>query len=90
MSSRDKNPQIYIRGFSRRTTRDDVKDAFRKCGKIREVQLKNGYAFVEFDDYLDAEDAVDRMHGKNLDGYRLTVEPAGRDRRGGRGGRRGP
>jgi len=42
--------------------------------------MKNGYAFVEFDDYLDAEEAVDRCHGKSLDGSRLTVEPAGRDR----------
>jgi len=96
MSSRDKNPQLYIRGFSRRTTRDDLKDAFRKYGKIREVQLKNGYAFIEYDDYYDAEEAADRMHGKSLDGYRLTVEPAGRDRRRGSsrnrdgGGRRGP
>ena len=38
MSSKgNKNPQIYIRGFSRKTTKDDIREAFKKYGRIREV-----------------------------------------------------
>jgi len=91
MSSRDKNPQVYVRGFSRRSTKDDLKDIFRKYGKIKEVQLKNDFAFIvhlvnaglpqEYYDYYDAEEAIERMHGRTIEGYKLIVEPAGRDRK---------
>jgi arginine/serine-rich splicing factor 7 len=93
MSSSDKNNVVYIRGFSRRASREDIKDIFRKYGRIKDVQLKNGFAFVHFDDYYDAEESVDALNGKNVDGYRLTVEPAGRDWRKNRNNdreRRGP
>lgn len=52
--------------------------------------MKVGYCFVVsqkvfiskvYEDYKDAEYAVKKMHGKELHGHRLTVEPAGRDRR---------
>lgn len=33
-------------GFSRRTTRDDIKDKFKTYGKIHDIKLKNGFAFI--------------------------------------------
>ncbi len=42
--------------FPRRTTSDDIRDAFRSYGKIRDVNMKNGFCFIEFIDYRDAED----------------------------------
>lgn len=46
MSSKDRNCLVYIRGFSKRTVKEDIKDTFRKYGKIRDINMKNGYAFV--------------------------------------------
>ena len=39
------------------------------CGII----MKNGYAFVDFKDYRDADDAVHDLHGQELLGERLAV-----------------
>lgn len=36
--------------------------------------VKNGFAFVSFDDSKDAEDAYQEMHGANIRGSRIIVE----------------
>lgn len=41
-----KNSQVYVSRFSRNTTEDDLSDAFKQYGKIREISMKNGYAFL--------------------------------------------
>jgi len=62
----------------------DLEDFFHKYGKLRDVIIKNGFAFVEFDDARDAEDAAHYLNGKELCGERVIVEltkrpPKGRD-----------
>ena len=56
----------------------DIEDLFYKYGKIKYIDLKNRrgppFAFVEFDDPLDADDAIDGRDGYNFDGYKLRVE----------------
>ncbi|BFZ11918.1 hypothetical protein BsWGS_14956 [Bradybaena similaris] len=88
--------RIYIGRLSHHAREKDVEKFFRSYGKIRDIMLKNGYGFVEFDDYRDADDAVYELNGKELCGERVSVEhargPRGDDSfRGGRGfrGRRG-
>lgn len=85
--------RVFVGGLTYKVRERDIEKFFRKYGRIREVSMKNGYAFVEFEDYRDAEDAVYEMNGKDLMGDRVTVErargtPRGSDRWRGRDGGR--
>lgn len=78
MSSRERsrNPQIYISKLSSVIREKDLEDKFSKYGDIRRVQLKNGYAFIEYFDYKDAEYAIERMDGRSWEGHRIVVQPS--------------
>uniref|UniRef100_T1HFF2 Splicing factor, arginine/serine-rich 1 n=1 Tax=Rhodnius prolixus TaxID=13249 RepID=T1HFF2_RHOPR len=84
--------RIYVGNLPPDIRTKDIQDLFYKFGKITCVDLKNRrgppFAFVEFEDSRDAEDAVHGRDGHDYDGYRLRVEfPRG----GGPSGyRRGP
>ncbi|OZJ03649.1 hypothetical protein BZG36_03935 [Bifiguratus adelaidae] len=54
----------------------DIEDLFARNGRIRDVSMKTGYCFVEFEDPRDAEDAIRDLDGYRLDGERLMVEYA--------------
>lgn len=65
----------------------DIERFFRSEGKIREVLMKDGFAFVEFDHTEDAEAAVRHLNGRDINGERVHVEfakgsPRGRESRG--------
>ncbi|CAG9319590.1 unnamed protein product [Blepharisma stoltei] len=72
--------RIYVGRLDRRTHARDLEDAFRRYGRIRDVELKRDYAFIEFYESRDAEDAVRDMDGRRFDGSRIIVEFAGSGR----------
>lgn len=76
--------------ISQRSRERDLEDLFRRYGRLRYCELKLGYAFIDFDDERDAEDAVRALDGYELDGSRLIVEWSRGPRSGGGGGRAGP
>ena len=95
MSRRNPNEsRIYVGNLPPDIREKDVEDLFYKFGKITFIDLKNRkgppFAFVEFEDPRDAEDAVYARDGYDYDGYKLRVEfPRGNDGfsdRGDRGG----
>ncbi|XP_078679944.1 serine/arginine-rich splicing factor 1B-like isoform X2 [Branchiostoma floridae x Branchiostoma belcheri] len=93
MSFANNDCRIYVGNLPPDIRVKDIEDIFYKYGNIRHIDLKNKrgppFAFVEFDDKRDAEDAVRGRDGYNYDGYRLRVEfPRGTSRGGYRGGRR--
>ncbi|XP_048735304.1 serine/arginine-rich splicing factor 6-like isoform X2 [Ostrea edulis] len=80
--------RVYIGRLSHHARERDVERFFKGYGRLRDVMLKNGYGFVEFEDYRDADDAVYELNGKDLAGERVIVEharggPRGDDRRSG-------
>ncbi|KAK3573001.1 hypothetical protein QTP86_012040 [Hemibagrus guttatus] len=77
--------RVFIGRLSPHARERDVEKFFKGYGRIREINLKNGFGFVEFDDHRDADDAVYELNGKELCNERVTIEHA-RSRRGRGGG----
>lgn len=80
---------MYVGGLPEDVRTSEIKDLFGKFGSIRDIDIKaprppggTTFAFIEYDDDRDAEDAVRDRDGYKFDGTRLRVEIA-------RGGRRG-
>ena len=74
--SKEKNPQIFVAKLSSAVREKDLEYEFRKFGDIRNIQLKRGYAFIEYDSYRDAEEAIRDMDGKKIEGQRIVVQHA--------------
>ncbi|XP_014664959.1 PREDICTED: serine/arginine-rich splicing factor 1B-like [Priapulus caudatus] len=76
--SRKNECRVYVGNLPPDIRAKDLEDMFYKFGKIIFIDLKNSrgppFAFIEFDDTRDAEDAVYERDGYNYDGYRLRVE----------------
>ncbi|KIH56161.1 hypothetical protein ANCDUO_13663 [Ancylostoma duodenale] len=91
--------RVYVGNLPPDVREKDIEDIFAKYGKIRFIDIKGGrgplYAFIDFDDPRDADDAVRGRDGYDFDGCRLRVEftrgvgprgPGGRPLNGGYGG----
>lgn len=68
--------RVFVGGLSYHVRERDIERFFKGYGVIKEILLKKGYCFVEFDDYRDADDAVYELNGKELMGERVSVEKA--------------
>ncbi|KAF7035649.1 hypothetical protein CFC21_046473 [Triticum aestivum] len=92
------NTRLYVGRLPSRTRTRDLEDLFGRYGRVRHVDMKHEFAFVEFSDPRDADEARYNLDGRDFDGSRMIVEFAkgvprgqggGGDRdRGGRGGDR--
>ncbi|CAN0860288.1 Serine/arginine-rich splicing factor RSZ22 [Linum grandiflorum] len=82
--------RVYVGNLDPRVTERDLEDEFRKFGVIRSVWVARrppGYAFVDFEDKRDAEDAIREIDGKN--GWRVEMSHNSKDGGGGGRGRGG-
>lgn len=48
MSSRVRNPEVYVKGYGKSIIKDDLKRWFREFGKIVCIQYKGPYSFIVF------------------------------------------
>lgn len=74
--------RVYVGRLNYEVRERDLERFFKGFGRIREISIKNGFGFVEFDDHRDADDAVYELNGKDLLGDRVSVELARGIRRG--------
>ncbi|VDN97118.1 unnamed protein product [Rodentolepis nana] len=68
--------RVYIGRLPSRCSERDIEKFFKGYGRLRDIVLKTGYGFVEFEEERDAEDAVYDLHGRELKGERIIVEHA--------------
>lgn len=75
--------RVFIGRLNPAAREKDVERFFKGYGRIRDIDLKRGFGFVEFDDPRDADDAVYELDGKELCNERVTIEHARLRSRGG-------
>ncbi|KAH9394703.1 nucleic acid binding [Tyrophagus putrescentiae] len=87
MSYKSWNPdcKVYVGNLQDNCLKSEVEGAFSKFGPLKNVWVARnppGFAFVEFEDSRDAEDAVRALDGTRIGSSRVRVEMShGRSRR---------
>ncbi|KAK2708183.1 hypothetical protein QYM36_013943, partial [Artemia franciscana] len=90
-SSTMQKSRLFVGNLLDSVSREDLEYEFSEFGVLKDVwvaQNPRGFAFVEYEDEDDANDAVSNMNGKEYFGSRIKVEvsrqrPSGRRGRGG-------
>lgn len=91
--------KLFVGGLSFSTSSDRLREAFAAIGSVesasvvtdRDTGRSRGFGFVEMATTEDANAAVSRLNGTDLDGRQIKVEMAlSSGGRGGGGGSRGP
>ena len=72
--------QLFVGNLSFKTSWQELKDHFRKCGQVDHADViegpdgrKRGFGTVRFSNIRDAERAIDELDGVDLDGRPLEV-----------------
>ena len=68
--------KVYIGNLGNSASKYEIEDAFKEYGKLKNVWVAwnpPGFAFVEFEDERDAEDAVRALDGTRICGARAQV-----------------
>ncbi|KAA0202430.1 hypothetical protein HAZT_HAZT004271 [Hyalella azteca] len=69
--------KVYVGDLGSTASRQDLEDAFSYYGRLTNVWVARnppGFAFVEFEDPRDADDAVRALDGRTICGRRVRVE----------------
>lgn len=76
--------KLYVGGIAYATTQDGLKDAFAQCGTVVSATIimdkmtgrSKGFGFVEMSNDAEADAAIAKWNGQELDGRKLTVNEA--------------
>ena len=91
--------KLFVGGLSFSTSSERLREIFAEAGRVesasvvtdRQTGQSRGFGFVEMATNEDANAAVSRLNGTDLDGRQIKVEMAlSSGGRGGGGGSRGP
>mmetsp|Transcript_82767 Transcript_82767/g.239168 ORF Transcript_82767/g.239168 Transcript_82767/m.239168 type:complete len:319 (+) Transcript_82767:77-1033(+) len=66
---------VAVSGVTERTKKTSLQEAFGEFGRIIRIEVPEGksVAFVEFEEKRDANDAIEDMNGKAIEGRRIGV-----------------
>ncbi len=84
--------KLFVGGLSYSTSNDRLREVFSEAGTVesativmdRDTGRSRGFGFVEMATEAEADAAVNRFNGKDLDGRQLKVEKAKPSEGGGR------
>jgi RNA recognition motif-containing protein len=76
--------KVFVGNLSGETTEDDLRHAFESFGQVRSVTIvmdgvthkSRGFGFVTMPSMNEAQDAIEKMNGKDLTGQKINVEKA--------------
>ena len=66
--------RVYVGNIDYAVAEAQLKEEFNQFGPITNIAYKQGFAFIDFDDTRDAQDAISKMSGAETWGRRLQVE----------------
>jgi len=79
--SNSSESRLYVGNLPQHVKAREIEDVFAKYGKINDVDVKQphvgrgpAFAFLEFEDRRDAEDAIHGRDGYDFDGQRIRVQ----------------
>merc|ERR1711981_997382 len=87
--------KLFVYGVNANCPKDKLEKEFSVIGEVTDCFITGkGYAFVTMANHEDAQAAIEKLHGSEVDGQEIKVEEArarneGERRGGGRGGFRG-
>ncbi len=70
----DSRRRLYLGNLPHSTTKADIEHHFRGTGKITDIKLFHGFAFLEYKDWVDALHVATPYHGSDFMGQRLVVD----------------
>jgi RNA recognition motif-containing protein len=88
--------RLYVGNLSYNTTELSLREAFGQVGTVAEAKIvmdretgrPRGFGFVEMSSDQEAQEAIQQLNGRELDGRAINVNEA-QERGGGGGGGRG-
>ena len=89
--------KLFVGGLNFATSNERLRELFAECGQVdsatvvtdRDTGRSRGFGFVEMGSAEEAEQAISKFNGQEIDGRRLQVEKAKEGGAGGGGARRG-
>ncbi|XP_075255455.1 uncharacterized protein LOC142348135 [Convolutriloba macropyga] len=87
--SRPANSSLFVKNVHRDVRVDELRNLFERYGRVKDVYIPldyhtrepRGFAYVQFDDWRDAEDALQNLDRMRLKGNDMNVQFAEGDRK---------
>ena len=68
--------RLFVGKLTEKTTQEDLTELFSKFGSVTQVDKRNGFGFIYFENPADAHEAVTSLNGEVVDDQPITVEHA--------------